>query len=183
MRVAKAIEFDAQMQRELRVLSRRKRIEVRLQQRARIALLAAKGMQNKDIAVDVRLDRGPVALWRGRFLDGGIEALRKDAPRSRRPTSVMAEMELRIVRATLHDKPVDAAHCSTRTLPEHLGVDATNVRTAWRNNGLKPHLSRTFKLSRDPCFEDKLLDLVGQYLNLPEHALTPAPTRKARSRR
>ena len=171
MRVAKAIELDAQTERELRVLSQRKRIEVRLQQRARIVLLAAKGMQNKDIAVEVGLDRRQVALWRERFLVGGIDALRKDAPRSGRPASVMAEMESRIVRATLHEKPVNATHWSTRTLAEHLGVGATTVRTAWRNNGLKPHLSRTFKVSRDPRFEDKLLDVVGLYLNPPEHAL------------
>lgn len=171
MRVAKTIELDAQTERELRVLSQRKRIEVRLQQRARIVLLAATGMQNKDIAVEVGLDRRQVALWRVRFLEGGIDALRKDAPRSGRPASVMAEMESRIVQATLHEKPANATHWSTRTLAEHLGVGATTVRTAWRNNGLKPHLSRTFKVSRDPRFEDKLLDVVGLYLNPPEHAL------------
>jgi transposase len=142
MRVAKRIELDAQTQRELRVLSQRKRIEVRLQQRARIVLLAAKGLQNKDIAVQVGLDRRQVALWRQRFLDGGIDALRKDAPRSGRPASVMDEMESRIVQATLHEKPANATHWSTRRMAEHLGVGATTVRRAWRNNGLKPHLSR-----------------------------------------
>ena len=76
MRVAKTIELDAQTERELRVLSQRKRIEVRLQQRARIVLLAAKGMQNKDIAVEVGLDRRQVSMWRDRFLEGGIDALR-----------------------------------------------------------------------------------------------------------
>ena len=95
MRVAKAIELDAQMERELRVLSQRPRVEVRLQQRARIVLLAAKGLQNKDIALEVGLDRRQVALWRQRFLEGSIEALRKDAPRSGRPASVMQEMESR----------------------------------------------------------------------------------------
>jgi transposase len=143
MRVAKQIGLDAQVERELRILSQRRRVEARLQQRARVVLLAAKGMQNKDIAVEVGLDRRQVALWRQRFLDGGIDALRKDAPRSGRPASVMAEMESRIVQATLHDKPVNATHWSTRTLAEHLGVGATTVRTAWRHNGLKPHLSRT----------------------------------------
>ena len=122
MRVAKTIELDVQTERELRVLSQRKRIEVRLQQRARIVLLAAKGMQNKEIAVEVGLDRRQVALWRERFVDGGIDALRKDAPRSGRPASVMAEMESRIVRTTLHEKPINSTHWSTRTLAEHLGA-------------------------------------------------------------
>lgn len=120
-------------------------------------LLVAKGMQSKDIAEDVGLDRRQVALWRARFVEGGIEALRKDAPRSGRLASVMAEMESRIVQATLHENPVNPTRWSTRMLAEHLGVGATTVRTAWRNNGLKPHLSRTFKVSRDPRFEDKLL--------------------------
>ena len=71
----------------------------------------------------------------------------------------MAEMESRILHASLHQKPADATHWSTRTMAEHLGVGATPVRRAWRNNGLKPHLSRTFKVSRDPRFEDKLLDV------------------------
>lgn len=112
-----------------------------------------------------------MALWRERFLDGGIEALRKDAPRSGRPASVVAQMESRIVQTTLHERPANATHWITRTLAEHLGVGATNVRTAWRNNGLKPHLSRTFKVSRDPRSEDKLLDAAGMYLNPPEHVL------------
>ena len=106
-----------------------------------------------------------------RFLVGGIDALRKDALRSGRPATVTAEVESRIVHATLRDKPANATHWSTRTLAEHLGLGATTIRRVWRCNGIKPHLSRTFKLSRDPRFEDKLLDVVGLYMNPPEHAL------------
>ena len=171
MRIAKTIELDEPTERKLRVLSKRRRVEARLQQRACVVLLACEGWQNKDIAVQVGLDRRQVALWRQRFLDGGIEALRKDAPRSGRPATVTAEVQSRIVHATLHDRPVDATHWSTRTLAAKLGLGATTVRRVWRSNGLKPHLSRTFKLSRDPRFEDKLLDVVGLYLNPPEHAL------------
>ena len=161
MRVAKTIELDEHTERELRVLSKLRRVEARLQQRALVVLLAAKGLQNRDISAQAGLDRRQVALWRQRFLDGGIEALRKDAPRSGRPATITAETESRIVQATLHDKPVNATHWSTRTLAEHLGVGATTIRRVWQSNGLKPHLSRTFKLSRDPRFEDKLLDVVG----------------------
>lgn len=171
MRVAKAIELDEQVLQELRKLALGKRIEVRVQQRARIVMLAAKGMQNKEIALEVGLDRRQVALWRGRFLEGGVDALRKDAPRSGRPAVVMQKMESRIVQTTLSEVPADATHWSTRTLAEHLGVSATTVRRIWRNNGLKPHLSRSFKLSNDPKFEDKLVDIVGLYMNPPERAL------------
>lgn len=171
MRVAKTIELNDDTERELRSLTKGRRVEVRLQQRALVILLAAEGLQNKDIAVQVELDRRQVALWRQRFLEGGIDALRKDAPRSGRPVTVTSEVESRIVHATLHDKPANATHWSTRTLAEHLGLGATTVRRVWHANGLKPHLSRGFKLSRDPCFEDKLLDIVGLYMNPPEHAL------------
>ena len=122
MRIAKTIELDEHTERELRVLAKRRRVEARLQQRALVILLAAQGWQNKDIAVEAGLDRRQVALWRQRFLDGGIDALRQDAPRTGRPATVTAEVESRIVHATLHDKPINATHWSTRTLAEHLGL-------------------------------------------------------------
>lgn len=156
MRVAVKIELDAQAERQLRILSKRRRVEARVQQRAEVILLAAKGWRNKDIAAEVRLDRRQVALWRRRFLDGGIEALRRDAARSGRTPSVTPEVESRIVNTTLHEKPVAATHWSTRTLAAHLGLSATTIRRVWRRNGLKPHLQDTFKLSRDPRFVDTL---------------------------
>ena len=171
MRVAKTIELDEHTERELRVLAKGRRVEARLQQRARVVLLAVEGMQNKDIAEEVDLDRRQVALWRQRFIAGGIDALRKDAPRTGRPATITAELESRIVQATLQERPINATHWSTRTLAEHLGMGATTIRRVWQSNGLKPHLSRGFKLSRDPRFEDKLLDVVGLYMNPPEHAL------------
>ena len=171
MRVAETIELDATTERELRSLSKRRRIEARLQQRAQVILLAAEGWQNKEIALEVHLDRRQVALWRRRFLQGGVDVLRQDAPRSGRPPSVTAEVQSRIIEVTLHTKPVADTHWSTRTLAEHLGLGATTIRRVWQSNGIKPHLGRTFKLSRDPRFEDKLLDVVGLYLHPPEHAL------------
>jgi len=92
MRVAKTIELDEHIERELRALARGRRVEARLQQRAQVVLLAARGLQNKDIAAEVGLDRRQVALWRQRFLNGGIDALGKDAPRSGLPATVTAEM-------------------------------------------------------------------------------------------
>ena len=173
MRVAETIELSAETEteREFRGLSKRRRVEARLQQRAQVILLAAQGWQNKDIAVEVHLDRRQVALWRRRFLQGGVDALRQDAPRSGRTPTITAEVESRIVEVTLHTKPAAATHWSTRTLAKHLGLGATTIRRVWQSNGIKPHLTRSFKLSRDPRFEDKLLDVVGLYLNPPEHAL------------
>src|SRR5579885_2207678 len=81
MRVAPKIELNAAAEMELQALARRRRVEARVQQRAKVVLLAAQGWQNKDIAAEVDLDRRQVALWRQRFLDGGVAALMHDAPR------------------------------------------------------------------------------------------------------
>lgn len=161
MRVARKIELDAAAERELVALAHRGRIEARVQQPAKVALLAAHGWQNKDIVLEVDLDRRQVALWRQRFLDGGIAVLMHDAPRPGRTRSVSAEAEARIVGKTLHDKPIAATHWSTRTPTAQLGVGPTTIRRVWRRNGLKPHQQSSFKLSRDPRFEQKLLDVVG----------------------
>ena len=134
MRVADTIELDGQAERELRILSKRRRVEARVQQRASVILLAAKGWQNKDIATKVTLDRRQVALWRRRFIDGGIKALLQDAPRSGRTPSVTPEIESRIVNTTLHEKPTAATHWSTRRLATHLGLSATTIRRVWRRN-------------------------------------------------
>jgi len=171
MRVAEAIELDVQTERALRTLSKGRRVEARVQQRASVILLAAQGRQNKDIATEVRLDRRQVALWRRRFMDGGIEALLQDASRSGRTPSVTAQVESHILNTTLHGKPAVATHWSTRTLASHLGLSATTIRRVWQRNGIKPHLQDTFKVSRDARFEDKLIDVVGLYMNPPEHAL------------
>jgi transposase len=171
MRVAAKIELDAQAERDLRILSKGRRVEARVQQRASVIVLAAKGWQNKDIATEVKLDRRQVALWRRRFLDGGIKALLRDAARAGRTPRVTPKVESRIINTTLHDKPAAATHWSTRTLAAHLGLSATTVRRVWRRNGIKPHLQDTFKLSRDPRFVDKLVDVVGLYLNPPAHAI------------
>jgi transposase len=171
MRVAPKVELDAGTERELRILSKRRRVEARVQQRARIVLLAAAGWCNKDIAAEVGLHRRQVGLWRQRFIEGGIEAIRQEAPRPGRTPRVTAEVEARIVNATLHEQPPAATHWSSRRLAKYLGLSATTIRRVWRRNGLKPHRCETFKLSRDPKFVDKLHDVVGLYLNPPEHAL------------
>jgi len=171
MRVAEKIELGVQAERELRVLSKRRRVEARVQQRARVILLAARGWQNKDIATEVKLDRRQVALWRRRYQQGGIPALLRDAARSGRKPRVTPEIESRIVNTTLHQKPAAATHWSTRTLAALLGLSATSVRRVWQRNGLKPHLQSTFKLSNDKRFLEKLRDIVGLYMNPPERAL------------
>lgn len=171
MRVAEAIELDAQTERGLRTLSKGRRVEARVQQRASIVLLAAQGWQNKDIANEVKLDRRQVALWRRRFMEGGLQALLQDASRPGRTPSVTPEVESHILNTTLHKPRAQTTHWSTRTLAAHLGLSATTIRRVWQRNGIQPHLQDT-KVSRTPPrFEDELVDVVGLYMNPREHAL------------
>ena len=140
MRVAEAIELDAKTERALRTLSQGRRVEARVKQRASVILLAAQGWQNKDIAEEVKLDRRQVALWRRRFIEGGLDALLQDAPRSGRTPSVTSALESHIVSTTLHEQPAAATQWSTRTLATYLGVGATTIRRVWQRNGIKPHV-------------------------------------------
>ena len=172
MRVAKPILLSADDDRRLRDLSNRKRVEARVQLRARIVLLAAVGAADKDIADKLNTDRRVAARWRARFLEAGLDGLLKDATRPGRPRTAREPANVEeVVRLTLNETPAGATHWSTRTLAEHLGTNATAVARIWRDHGLKPHRVKTFKLSNDPHFIEKLEDIVGLYLDPPEHAL------------
>jgi transposase len=172
MRVAKPVEVNADEDRRLRILSKRKRVEARLQLRARIVLLAAGGTSDKDIADKLNIDRRVAARWRARFLSAGVDGLLQDATRPGRPRTARAAVNVQeIVRMTLEETPEGATHWSTRTLAARLGTNATAVARIWRAHGLKPHRVESFKLSNDPRFIEKLEDIVGLYLDPPEHAL------------
>src|SRR5450631_3594253 len=173
MRVAKPIQLSADDDRGLRILSKRKRVEARVQLRARIVLLADDGMSDKDIAERLDTDRRVAARWRARFLIAGVDGLLQDATRPGRPRTARAAVKVQeIVRVTLEETPEGATHWSTRTLADHLGTNATAVaRCIWRAHGVKPHRVESFKLSNDPRFKEKLEDIVGLYLDPPEHAL------------
>src|SRR5262244_1346076 len=101
----------------------------------------------------------------------GIAGLEKDVPRpGRRPTITPAKV-LEVIRRTTREKPVNATHWSTRTMAEAVGVSEKSVRRIWHKHGLKPHLSRTFKVSNHPHLAGKLEAIVGLYLHPPEHAI------------
>jgi transposase len=171
MRVATPIVLSESDERRLRILSKRKRIEARVADRARLILLAAEGKQNIDIGTALGLDRRSVALWRARFLAEGIEGLMHDAPRPGRPRSLSAQREAKVVQVTLEETPPAATHWSTRRLARHLGLNKDQIQRIWHRHGLKPHRVKGFKLSRDKHFVEKLIDIVGLYMNPPEHAL------------
>jgi len=144
---------------------------VRLMQRAKIILLAAEGMENKDIALHVGTDRRTVSRWRNRYAQMGIDGIMKDAPRSGRIPTKRNSLVRRIVTVTTQTKPDNATHWSIRTLATHLDISASMVQRVWKANNLKPHQVKTFKLSNDKLFIEKTLDIVGLYLNPPDKAL------------
>lgn len=184
MRIAQAIELDAQTERELRKLSKGRRVEARVQQRASIVLLAAQGWQNKDIADAVKLDRRQVAMWRRRFIEGGVEALLQDAARSGRTPSVTQAVESLIVSRTLREKPPEATQWSTRTLASDMGLSPTTIRRVWQRNGIQPHLQdETPDAAHHRRLEQRPIEVVGLYLNPPDRALvlTGLPTRPLRA--
>jgi transposase len=119
----------------------------------------------------LKISRGAVARWRDRFAEAGVTGLEKDAPRGGRPPKARDDLVRRISEMTTRQKPANATHWSPRPLAEAVGTNRSLVNRVWRANGLKPHLSRTFKVSNDRHFAEKLIDVVGLYLDPPEHAL------------
>lgn len=143
----------------------------RVSLRARIVLLTAQGTSPTQIAQRLGTTRPTVLLWRKRFADGGLAALRKGAPgRGRRPSIPTATVQA-IVRATTQTTPKGATHWSTRTMAQAFGVSNATVARIWQAHGLHPHRVGLFKVSRDKRFTEKLTDVVGLYLNPPDKAL------------
>ena len=171
MPTAPAILLNPEQKTALERLARARSQPARVVERARIVLLAAAGLENKQIAQRMGIMPETAARWRGRFLEGGIAALHKDAPRPGKPSTITDRQVKRVVEMTLHQKPVNATHWSTRSMAQAAGISEASVRRVWRAHGLKPHRVRTFKLSNDPEFVEKLEDIVGLYLNPPEHAI------------
>jgi len=139
--------------------------------RAQVVLAAVEGKTHAAIARELSTDPGLVGRWRRRFADEGLAGIEKDAPRGGRPATARGQLAGRIVEWTTQRKPKNATHWSTRTLAAELGTNRAMVNRVWRAHGLKPHLTRSFKLSNDRRFLEKLSDVVGLYLNPPEHAL------------
>ena len=171
MRIAQSIELTESENKTLAMWARGRRTAVRVMKRAKIVLLAAKGEQNKTIAERLGIDRGQVSRWRQRFVDKRVAGIEKDLPRGGRKARKRERLAPVIIERTTQAKPPHATHWSVRTLADSLGIDKSMVHRVWHASGLKPHLTKTFKVSRDKKFVEKVIDVVGLYLNPPEHAL------------
>ncbi len=139
--------------------------------RCRIVLMALAGKQNQEIATRLGVSRPTVNLWRQRVRDGGIGEVWEMAPgRGRKPQYDQAKRDA-IINSTLQSKPKGMTHWSCRLMAEAQAVSKDTVNRLWQLHNIKPHLSRTFKLSRDAKFLEKLTDVVGLYLNPPQKAV------------
>ncbi len=143
----------------------------RLVLRARVLLLAAEGVSNSEIARAVEVSRPTVLAWRDQFESDGLKDFGKVAKGRGRKPSIPDAKVAEIVDLTQHSKPKDATHWSCRSMADEAGVSSATVQRIWSARGIKPHLVKTFKISGDPRFEDKLVDVVGLYLNPPDQAV------------
>jgi transposase len=141
--------------------------------RAKIVLLAGGGAGTNAIMREAGVSKPTVWRWEDAYMAGGIERLLKDKGKGPRAGKkrISEAVRLEIVTRTAKEKPANATHWSARMLAAELGVGHTTVQRVWKEHGLKPHLTRSFKLSNDPAFAEKVVDIVGLYLNPPDKAV------------
>jgi len=175
MRVAPAIILSLEEKKWLDNNIRSKITPIRLIERSKIVLFAADGLTSQEIAARLGIMVNTVARWRGRFAIGRMKSIVKDKPRGNnhggKSTVAQARLRQQVIRVTTQEKPPNATHWSTRTLAKRLKTTHSFVHRVWQSVGLKPHLEKTFKVSNDKHFEEKLFDVVGLYLDPPENAV------------
>ena len=168
---ANSLTITIEQRRTLEAWVRAKTTPQRTVLRSQICLLAADGKSNSAIAQRLGTSRPTVLLWRKRFAEQGSSGLSGDAPHGPNARRLDSEKIRAVVETTLHTTPSDATHWSTRTMAKKLGISHSSVARIWDAYGLQPHRIKTFKLSRDKRFVEKLTDVVGVYLNPPDKAL------------
>lgn len=163
------VTLTKEQPRELKRLIQAPATPQKLVLRARIVLQAAAGETNQAIAKALATSLVAVGLWRQRFIDLGLAGL-AETPRPGRPPAVDPAKARRVITEVVQP-PKHARRWSCRTMAKQVGLSKDTVRRIWGANGLKPHRTRTFKLSQDPAFEAKFWDVIGLYLNPPVQAV------------
>ena len=169
VRPVRTLELDAELRGELERIVRGPSSEVRDARRAQIVLLRAQGKSQDEVARALQINRPVVSLWERRFRLSGIGGLQDAKGRGRKPS--IAKKKLARLLAEAVQPPAGRTRWSVRTMADHVGVSPATVQRVWSANDIKPHRTRTFKLSRDKHFEAKFWDVIGLYLNPPDRAL------------
>jgi putative transposase len=169
-RPAKALQVSAVDRTELETIARSRSLPAGLVRRAQMVLMMADGMSNSEVARRFRVSRPTVTVWRTRYRERGIAGLHSEL-KAGRPRTLSDERIAELINTALRSTPSEATHWSRRTLAEQTGLSATTVHRYLSLFGLQPHRTRTFKLSTDPLFIEKVRDVVGLYLNPPDKAL------------
>jgi transposase len=169
-RPKQALALSEEEQTRLQSLAHRARNQPALARRARVVLACAEGMDNRSVADKLRCSRATVGKWRARFLQSHLEGL-YDEPRPGAPRQVGDDRIEEVVVQTLESTPRGQTHWSTRELAKATGLSRMTISRIWHAFGLQPHRSETFKLSPDPLLIEKVRDIVGLYMNPPEHAV------------
>ena len=154
----------------LESLSHRARSQPALARRARVVLACSEGLDNKSVAKKLRCSLGMVGKWRSRFLKTRLEGL-YDEPRPGAPRKVTDDHVEQIIIQTLETTPHGQTHWSTRELAKATGFSRMTISRVWRAFGMQPHRTESFKLSPDPQLIEKVRDIVGLYMDPPEHAV------------
>jgi transposase len=139
--------------------------------RSNIIMMANRGLANNAISNELKVSRSTIVEWRKRFLEGGTEALTKIKEGRGRKRSIETDKINQIIQATTQTTPKGSTHWSCRTMAKAQGVSKDTVQRIWDANGLRPHKIKSFKLSNDPNFLEKLTDVVGLYMNPPDKAI------------
>jgi transposase len=151
----------------------------KIAKRVRIVLMAAQGAGVMEIMRTVGVNKSTVWRWQDYFIEAGVAGLVKgrSKPPGKKPLS--AEFKRRVLEKTVKERPANATHWTVRTMGEEMGISHTSVQRIWAEAGLKPHLVRTFKVSIDPDFSEKVKDIVGLYLDPPDKAVVLAVDEKS----
>ena len=169
-RPVKPIELSKEEQEKLRLIERRPSSQQGLAMRAKVILECAQGKSNLEVAKQLGLDQHTVGKWRRRFAEQSLEGL-VDAPRSGAPREISDAKVEEVVTKTLETTPAARTHWSSWLMAKEAGISQDSVRRIWQAFGLKPHLVKSFKLSSDPMFVEKVRDIVGLYLDPPQKAI------------